>query len=191
MALTAYELEREARVSRNKTLMTALGLFDSDVSAAAAQRSAQSKPKPEAAAAKRKAAVPAGDRADVRRSRRVAGSSAALLEPEERAPAAVSNAGHEEEAAEWDARHAGAQGRQSVVGTASYAHTLMRVKSMSEKGLLGRLAAIERAKGKHAVTKMRLFARVLLLEGYEDLAAQAVASLQRLVALLGDAEEES
>lgn len=35
---------------------------------------------------------------------------------------------------------------------------------MDEAALGRRIAAIERAKGKHAVVKMRLFARVLFLE---------------------------
>ena len=36
--------------------------------------------------------------------------------------------------------------RYSVVGTASYQHTLMRVRTMGEKALFARCAAIERAK---------------------------------------------
>jgi hypothetical protein len=35
---------------------------------------------------------------------------------------------------------------------------------MTEPALVRRMAAIERAKGRHAVVKMRLFARVLFLE---------------------------
>lgn len=35
---------------------------------------------------------------------------------------------------------------------------------MNEAALQRRIATIERAKGKHAVVKMRLFARVLFLE---------------------------
>jgi len=73
-----------------------------------------------------------------------------------------------------------------MVGTASYKHTLMRVRTMSEKKLDQRIRTIERAKGQHAVIKMRLFARVLCLEGYEDLAAEATESLKRLVEVLGD-----
>jgi len=64
------------------------------------------------------------------------------------------------------------------------------VRTMSEKALHGRVKAIERAKGKHAVTKMRLFARVAFLEGYEEVAAAATDALQRLVELLGDVDEE-
>ena len=90
-------------------------------------------------------------------------------------------------------RNAGVQERVSVVGTASYQHTLMRVRTMGEDALSRRCKAIERAKGKHAVVKMRLFARVLFLEGYQYLADEATESLERLVAELGDpeaAEEE-
>ena len=43
--------------------------------------------------------------------------------------------------------------------------------------------------GQHAVIKMRLFARVLCLEGYDDLAAEATESLKRLVEELGEPEE--
>ena len=57
---------------------------------------------------------------------------------------------------------------------------------MSEKGLAARIKAVERAKGQHAVVKMRLFARVLFLEQYEELAHDATEALQRLIAVLGD-----
>ena len=50
--------------------------------------------------------------------------------------------------------------------------------------------AIRNARGKHCVTKMRLFARVLFLEGYEDLAGTCVEALEELVAELGDPDEE-
>ena len=83
-------------------------------------------------------------------------------------------------------RNAGIQERVSVVGTASYQHTLMRVRTMGEDALSRRRNAIERAKGKHAVVKMRLFARVLFLEGNEGLADDAAAALARLIDELGD-----
>ncbi len=41
---------------------------------------------------------------------------------------------------------------------------------MSEAALARRIKAIERAKGQFAVVKMKLFAQVLLLEGYDELA---------------------
>ena len=65
---------------------------------------------------------------------------------------------------------------------ASYQHTVDRVLSMSEKALANRIRAIERARGKFCVVKMRMFAEVLLLEGYDELARDAGDALQRLLA---------
>mmetsp|Transcript_9588 Transcript_9588/g.18005 ORF Transcript_9588/g.18005 Transcript_9588/m.18005 type:complete len:222 (+) Transcript_9588:48-713(+) len=67
--------------------------------------------------------------------------------------------------------------------TASYEHCLMRVRSMSEKGLLNRVKAIERAAGKHCVVKMAIFKSCLQDEGLWDLAEQASEALERLKAL--------
>ena len=97
---------------------------------------------------------------------------------------------HEKDARAYALRNAGNQARVSVVGTASYQHTLMRVRTMSDSGLANRIKAIERAKGKHAVVKMRLFARVLFLEGNESLADDATAALRRLIEELGDPDED-
>ena len=97
---------------------------------------------------------------------------------------------HRADAEQYAKRNAGQQEKVSVVGTASYQHTLMRVRTMSEPALKNRVKAIERAKGKHAVVKMRLFARVLFLEGVEEVMEDAAAALERLVKELGDPEEE-
>jgi hypothetical protein len=67
--------------------------------------------------------------------------------------------------------------------TASYEHGLMRVRSMSEKGLSNRVRAIERAAGKHCVVKMAIFKSCLQDEGLWDLAEQASEALERLKAL--------
>lgn len=53
---------------------------------------------------------------------------------------------HEAEAAAHVLRNSGVQGRVCIVGTASYQHTLMRVRSMGEAALLRRCKTIERAK---------------------------------------------
>ena len=53
---------------------------------------------------------------------------------------------------------------------------------MSPAALARRINTIEKACGKYAVVKMRLFARVLCLEGHEDLSSDATAAFQRLVA---------
>lgn len=49
---------------------------------------------------------------------------------------------------------------------------------------------IRNARGKYCVTKMRLFVRVLFLEGYEDLVGMCVEVLEELVVELGDLDEE-
>ena len=54
---------------------------------------------------------------------------------------------------------------------------------MSEKKLYTRVKVIERAAGKYAVLKMRMFAEVLLLEGMEEIATEAQQALARLLEL--------
>ena len=66
---------------------------------------------------------------------------------------------------------------------ATYRHTVHRVLSMSEKALSRRVRVIENARGKYAVLKMRMFAEVLILEGYDDIASEASAALGRLMEL--------
>ena len=83
-----------------------------------------------------------------------------------------------------------ARNHTTGVGTASYAHTLMRVRSMSEDALWTRMTKIEKAKGRHAVTKMRLFARVAYLERLYDLADACKDALERLVDALGDPKDD-
>ena len=57
--------------------------------------------------------------------------------------------------------------------TATYEHTWMRVRTMSEKGLSTRVKVIERSLGQHCIVKLRMFAEVLILSGMDDLAAEA------------------
>jgi hypothetical protein len=64
--------------------------------------------------------------------------------------------------------------------TASYGHCLMRVQTMTEKGLANRVKAIERAAGKHSVIKMAIFKSCLQDEGMWDLAELAGLALERL-----------
>ncbi len=67
--------------------------------------------------------------------------------------------------------------------TATYQHCLMRVRTMTEKGLTNRVKAIERAAGKHCVVKMALFKSCLQDEGLWDLSELAAAALERLKTL--------
>ena len=61
---------------------------------------------------------------------------------------------------------------------------------MTEPKLRNRMHAISRAKGQHCVTKMRLFARILFLEGYEELAEECAEELSELIGILGDAKDD-
>mmetsp|Transcript_13563 Transcript_13563/g.19402 ORF Transcript_13563/g.19402 Transcript_13563/m.19402 type:complete len:244 (-) Transcript_13563:1446-2177(-) len=67
--------------------------------------------------------------------------------------------------------------------TATYEHCLMRVKTMSEKGLINRVKAIERASGRHCIVKMAIFKSCLQDEGLWELAELASEALERLKAL--------
>mmetsp|Transcript_61563 Transcript_61563/g.74040 ORF Transcript_61563/g.74040 Transcript_61563/m.74040 type:complete len:298 (+) Transcript_61563:80-973(+) len=64
--------------------------------------------------------------------------------------------------------------------TATYEHCLMRVKTMTNKGLANRIKAIERCAGKHCVVKMAIFKSCLQDENEWDLANLACESLERL-----------
>jgi hypothetical protein len=44
-----------------------------------------------------------------------------------------------------------------------------------------RVRVIEKARGKFCVTKMQMFAEVLILEGYDNIADEAKAALHRLL----------
>ena len=77
---------------------------------------------------------------------------------------------------------ASAAGRENP--TATYEHCLMRVRTMSEKGLANRIRAIERAAGKHCVVKMAVFKSCLQDENMWELAEEAAGALERLKGLL-------
>ena len=67
--------------------------------------------------------------------------------------------------------------------TATYDHALMRIQSMTHKGLANRIKAIERALGRHSIIKMAIFKSALQDEGLWDLAGQADQALERLKGL--------
>lgn len=81
------------------------------------------------------------------------------------------------------AQNEGAEKAAKENPTATYEHCLMRVRSMTEKGLLNRVKAIERAAGKHCVVKMAIFKSCLQDEDMWDLAEKASEALERLKAL--------
>mmetsp|Transcript_5743 Transcript_5743/g.14692 ORF Transcript_5743/g.14692 Transcript_5743/m.14692 type:complete len:217 (+) Transcript_5743:42-692(+) len=194
--LTPYEAMIAANIRRNRAVLEALGLGRNDarrheeVRSTAPKASGGSKGKPTATS------TGEAQREAVRRSQRLAGVSAAAdvgtgttsRPGSANVPPSNANApldGTHERAKEDHARWAGLQKGVSPVGTASYEHTLHRVLTMSEAQLVRRMHAIERACGQHAVVKMKLFATVLALEGYAELAEDATDAYQRLVEKLG------
>ena len=207
--LTDYELERVAHIRRNREIMRQLGLGFHDIVTAARARCGEEDGPSEPSEKRRKTdvrltktprateTVEAGIERVLRRSRRLMENTDERRENTDDYPnAAIEKRSkyladheidevHERDAAAYARRNAGCQAKVSVVGTASYQHTLMRARTMSHPALANRIKAIERAKGKHAVVKMRLFARVLFLEGNEGLADDA-AALARLIDELGD-----
>jgi len=206
--MNAYEAERDKRVARNRAMMQSLGIHTNDIVAHAKENARESRATPRSPASSS-----AGERAPARASRATSSapsrrssrlsrmsleqvsSSSNVLEDDlvqnvrADAVADVARALHDVASRAYASRHRGKQQRATIVGTASYQHTLMRARTMSDDALLRRIRAIERAKGKHAVSKMRLFARVLFLEGKEWLAEDAADALGRLITELGDPEE--
>jgi hypothetical protein len=67
--------------------------------------------------------------------------------------------------------------------TATYEHCLMRVRTMTDKGLTNRVKTIERAAGKHCVVKMAIFKCCLEENDKWDIATLASEALERLKAL--------
>ena len=191
--LSEYEKVRLANIARNQRVLEALGLVSADIEQHQAIRGGS-----DASKNKRQKLAPNREedlRAAVRRSQRLAGLPAdeCAASPSSSSTAAqgttcsgAHDAAREEYEATWSTRWSGKQKGSSIVGTASYAHTLMRVMSMSEVALANRIKAIERACGQHAVVKMKLFATVLTLEGYCELAEEAASAFDRLVEKLGE-----
>ena len=123
--LSAYELQRLENIARNKKVLEALGLVRSDAELHEELRQGKGAPK-----AKRKKEDPdsaEAGRAAVRRSMRLAGQPA---EEESGPSVSVTREGvtdHTEARAEydlWSQRWSRQQAGVTVVGTASYAHTL-------------------------------------------------------------------
>jgi hypothetical protein len=85
---------------------------------------------------------------------------------------------------------AGAERAAKENPTASYEHCLKRVLTMTEKGLINRVKAIELAAGRHSVIKMAIFKSCLQDEGQWDLAELASRALERLKALKSPIEDE-
>jgi hypothetical protein len=204
--LSAYEQERARKIERNNALLRKLGLItDQDL-----ERSNDTawKRQPEINEAKKRK-VYSEPRAGTRKSRRLGGSDAEFRGDE---TAAIDD-DHDDEGESAETLQERRQRlleksrkvRQEVAlrysqltdaekkaaeenPTATYEHCLMRVRSMTDKGLANRIKAIERAAGKHCVIKMAIFQSCLQHEGMLDLAEASSEALERLKGLLPPVE---
>eukprot|EP00941_MAST-03F_sp_MAST-3F-sp1_P000175 g175.t1 len=192
---SAYEIARDQRIMENKAFLASLGLEDTknDFRNACVSKSSRSKRKRTETSATSAATAPKKKQIATRRSKRL------RKEPAEN-KANISNLNCDESAASKSIlsqkemaeirklKYQHLMEKHIVNGvklppTATYQHTVHRVLSMSDKALRTRVNRIERAQGQYAVLKMRMFAEVLLLEGFEDISLIAVAALERLLRL--------
>ena len=213
--LTEYEKERNARVMRNERLMQSLGLSSFDVHMHAFKKGGGEKENDEKKKKRKRKAeqeemVRKTKNTTTNNNKSVAVRSSSRLRGEKATTTTttriLNDDDNEEEELMIDEeierkhliaekaflslRNKSKQKKQTIVGTASYQHTLMRVRTMTEPKLRNRMKAISRAKGQHCVTKMRLFARILFLEGYEELAEECAEELKELIEILGDAKDD-
>ena len=170
--LCAYEVARLEQIKKNKAFLASLGLEKMS------ETSIVPSPVTKKPTRKRRAGSSSSDvRAPKRRSARVAAAGGEIQ---------LSNStevnDEEERHAKYEIlvslqnKHGGAK----LPPRASYAHTVDRVLSMSEKALEARIKKIEQAHGKYALLKQRMFAEVLIIEGFDELAKLAQASVLRL-----------
>ena len=186
---SAYEVARDQRLQRNKGIMASLGLLlhgnlteDNKTSEEDLDEKVESK---------KRARQPKAKQEATRRSKRVQGLGPDGL-PVPVSPAAPSHEFDEEEddaerrmqlkIARLKALHE--ENKTTYKNqTATYEHTWMRVRTMSDQALARRIKVIENALGQHCVVKMRMFAEVLVLAEKFELAKQAEESLNRLLEL--------
>lgn len=194
---SAYEVAREQRLARNRKVMEELGLASATPcelqpraspigDEIADAQTIKPEPKPKIQKSKRPKQEPS------RRSKRVQGLTpeGAPLEDENEDDEMV-----EEDQDETDEmlrmarkierlKELHEQNRTTYKNpTATYEHTWMRVRTMTDKALERRISVIEKACGEHCIVKMRMFTEVLLLANKDDLAKKAHAALDRLLTL--------
>lgn len=165
----AYEAMRAANMKRNAEIMRALGLDLSDFTLHKAHKASGgegkgSKPaKSTTAPRKRKESEASEQGADsqrsspaaTRKSSRIRGVAAQIAgadgNPVDEVPRTELMCASDEQHDDAERDHlrwAGRQGKATIVGTASYKHTLHRVMTMAPAALGRRVEAIERACGK-------------------------------------------
>lgn len=207
--ISAYERKRAENIERNNAQLVALGLL-SVQEQAASNALAWKKSAPEEKAAvslprtkKRKTPATKTPTPSSRKSLRLQGSQpdlafAAALEydhdhdhddddkeddKDERRSLRVQECRKVRLLRALEVSKAGADKAAKENPSATYEHCLMRVRTMTAKGLANRVKAIERAAGKHCVVKMAIFKSCLQDENSWELADLAGSALERLKAL--------
>lgn len=181
---SAYEIAREERIKRNAQVMESLGL-----NAGGGNEEQQE----ETAAPKAKSPKPKLE--PTRQSKRVRGLGPDGTKVEEKLKVEE----EEEEQIDNDAMNRRIERLKSLHKernsayknpTATYEHTWMRVRTLTDKALLNRIKVIESRAGQHCLVKMRMFAEVLLLADKEELGKAASEALDRLLTEAGDGSED-
>jgi hypothetical protein len=173
--LCAYEVARLKQIQQNKKYLESLGLEKIGGPPQETPSEDDSKVQPRRKKRKRRE-VPPVRKVPRRRSARVANRPA--VEEENRKEKLAEEDRYEQYKLLVELQNQ--KGGARLPPRATYEHTVDRVRSMSEKGLANRIRAIERANGTYAVLKQRMFAEVLIIEGYDKLAKEAEASYKRL-----------
>jgi hypothetical protein len=180
--MSALELQRMANIKRNAAFISSLGITPMLPPSEATSATAAPKPR-----RKRKLAAKSEPTADddaeaaapPRRSRRLTSDApefAALHAAEATAAAVKQERVYSMRQLPLELDDEG----EKVEGTASRAHCLHRVRTMTDAALATRVKVIEKARGRHCVRKLAVFAAVLRDEGKLELAAAADAALARL-----------
>ena len=173
--MCAYEVARLNQIKQNKDFLASLGL--EKVSATVQVRTDPVPSVKKKRNKKRLNSTPADMPAPKRRSARLVSQQRPnVLENVEKERKETERLEKYKLLISLQNKHGGAK----LPPNASYAHTVDRVLSMSEKALEARIKKIERANGKYALLKQRMFAEVLIIEGYTELAKLAQESVMRL-----------
>jgi hypothetical protein len=200
--ISDYERKRAENIERNNARLVALGLLSVQEQASSNALALWKKSAPDEKAAAATAAASLSRRNEKRKTLATkttpTPSSRKSLRLQGCQPDGTTDLEYEEErvlrvqecrnirlqrALEFSNNHkAGAAGKAENP-TATYEHCLMRVRTMSEKGLANRVKAIERRTGKHCVIKMAIFKSCLQDEDLWELAELAGSALERLKAM--------
>jgi uncharacterized protein YciW len=178
--MSELELQRMANIKRNAAFVSSLGITPMLAPSEASSAATAPKPRRKRKLAVKSEATADGDEtaAPPRRSRRLTADAPefAALHAAQAAAAVKKERVYSMRQLPLELDDEG----EKVEGTASRAHCLHRVRTMTDAALATRVKVIEKARGRHCVRKLAVFAAVLRDEGKLELAAAADEALARL-----------